>query len=325
MDSQIRCTWPLFTVSLTGFVQIGWYYFFSPHVQRNIAYGEGRRNRLDLYIPEKPNKQKPAVAFVTGGAWIIGYKAWGSLLAQELVERDVIVACIDYRNFPQTGVSGMVEDIAKGISFFCQNIHKLYLAGQSAGAHLAACALIEQAKKEASEEIPTLAWRASQFKAFLGISGGYNLPALSHHFHTRGFYRSFFLRVMEGEESLQKYSPELGVRSPDFQNAAHMLPATILFHGRADYSIPFLASVDFADALRFVHVQVTTKLYPEKTHTDLFLQDPMRGGQNQLVADILAVVHANDREAQEKDAAAPPRRRMVPECLLQLARKVSPF
>ncbi|KAJ7549469.1 hypothetical protein O6H91_07G054400 [Diphasiastrum complanatum] len=250
MDSQIRCTWPLFTVSLTGFVQIGWYYFFSPHVQRNIAYGEGRRNRLDLYIPEKPNKQKPAVAFVTGGAWIIGYKAWGSLLAQELVERDVIVACIDYR---------------------------------------------------------------------------YNLPALSHHFHTRGFYRSFFLRVMEGEESLQKYSPELGVRSPDFQNAAHMLPATILFHGRADYSIPFLASVDFADALRFVHVQVTTKLYPEKTHTDLFLQDPMRGGQNQLVADILAVVHANDREAQEKDAAAPPRRRMVPECLLQLARKVSPF
>ncbi|KAJ7292329.1 hypothetical protein O6H91_Y284900 [Diphasiastrum complanatum] len=164
---------------LPGFVQIGWYYFFSPHVQRNIAYGEGRRNRLDLYIPEKPNKQKPAVAFVTGGAWIIGYKAWGSLLAQELVERDVIVACIDYRNFPQTGVSGMVEDIAKGISFFCQNIHKyggdpdrLYLAGQSAGAHLAACALIEQAKKEASEEIPTLAWRASQFKAFLGISGG---------------------------------------------------------------------------------------------------------------------------------------------------------
>ena len=36
-----------------------------------------------------------------GGAWIIGYKAWGSLLARRLSRYGVIVCCLDYRNFPQ--------------------------------------------------------------------------------------------------------------------------------------------------------------------------------------------------------------------------------
>ncbi|XP_039043600.1 probable isoprenylcysteine alpha-carbonyl methylesterase ICMEL2 [Hibiscus syriacus] len=52
--------------------------------------------------------------FVTGGAWIIGYKAWGSLLGLQLAERDIIVACIDYRNFPQGTISDMVKDVSQG-------------------------------------------------------------------------------------------------------------------------------------------------------------------------------------------------------------------
>ena len=36
-----------------------------------------------------------------GGAWTIGYKAWGSLLARRLSKQGVVVACLDYRNFPQ--------------------------------------------------------------------------------------------------------------------------------------------------------------------------------------------------------------------------------
>lgn len=36
-----------------------------------------------------------------GGAWTIGYKAWGALLARRLSRHGVVVACLDYRNFPQ--------------------------------------------------------------------------------------------------------------------------------------------------------------------------------------------------------------------------------
>ncbi|KAG2411485.1 hypothetical protein I3760_Q005300 [Carya illinoinensis] len=107
---------------MPGFLQVAYYYFFSSQVRRSIIYGEQPRNRLDLYLPENGDEPKPVVIFVTGGAWIIGYKAWGSLLGQQLAERDIIVACIDYRNFPQGTISDMVKDTSQGISFICNHI-----------------------------------------------------------------------------------------------------------------------------------------------------------------------------------------------------------
>lgn len=43
--------------------------------------------------------------------------------------------------------------------------------GQSAGAHIAACALVEQAIKEASGGEST-SWSVTQLKAYFGLSGG---------------------------------------------------------------------------------------------------------------------------------------------------------
>ncbi|KAK6134009.1 hypothetical protein DH2020_032251 [Rehmannia glutinosa] len=314
---------------IPGFFQVGYYYFFSDQIRRGVVYGDLPRNRLDLYLPKNRNGAKPVVAFVTGGAWIIGYKAWGSLLGQQLSERDVIVACIDYRNFPQGTIGDMVKDASQGISFVCNNIaeyggdpSRIYLMGQSAGAHIAACALLEQAIKEAGGE--KTSWSVSQLKAYFGLSGGYNLSNLVDHFHSRGLYRSIFLSIMEGEESL-RYSPELVVQDPNTRNAVSLLPPAILFHGTADYSIPADSSKQFAETLRSLEVQAESVLYEGKTHTDLFLQDPMRGGRDDMFEDLVAMIHAGDLEAVARDATAPPRKRLVPEFMLKLARSISPF
>lgn len=48
---------------------------------------------------------------------------------------------------------------------------RIYLMGQSAGAHIGACALIDQAIKEAGEGEST-SWSVSQIKAYFGLSGG---------------------------------------------------------------------------------------------------------------------------------------------------------
>ncbi|XP_021604789.1 probable isoprenylcysteine alpha-carbonyl methylesterase ICMEL2 isoform X2 [Manihot esculenta] len=229
---------------MPGFLQVAYYYFFSSQVRRSIIYGYQPRNRLDLYLPENIDGPKPVVAFVTGGAWIIGYKAWGSLLGKQLAERDIIVACIDYRNFPQGTISDMINDASQGISFICNNIsdyggdpNRIYLMGQSAGAHISACALVEQALKEAKGE-ESISWSVSQIKAYFGLSGGYNLCKLVDHFNSRGLYRSLFLSIMEGEESLQLFSPEVRVEDPSFKDAVPLLPCITLFHGTADCSMP---------------------------------------------------------------------------------------
>ncbi|XP_068326236.1 probable isoprenylcysteine alpha-carbonyl methylesterase ICMEL1 [Pyrus communis] len=316
---------------MPGFIQVGYYYFFSRQVRRGIVYGDQPRNRLDLYLPKNSDGPKPVIAFVTGGAWIIGYKAWGSLLGQQLSERDIIVACIDYRNFPQGTISDMVKDASQGISFVCNHIadyggdpNRVYLMGQSAGAHIGACTLIDQAIKEAGEG-ESSSWSVSQIKAYFGLSGGYNLLNLVDHFHHRGLYRSIFLGIMEGEQSLQRFSPELMIQDPNVRNAASLLPPIILFHGTADYSIPSDASNNFAETLQRLGVTARLILYEGKTHTDLFLQDPMRGGRDNMFEDLVAIIHEGDSEALAKDAVAPPRRRLVPECMLKLAHRVSPF
>ncbi|KAF8399200.1 hypothetical protein HHK36_015065 [Tetracentron sinense] len=412
---------------MPGFFQVAYYYFSSSQVRRGVVYGDQPRNKLDLYLPINNDGPKPVVAFVTGGAWIIGYKAWGSLLGQQLAERDIIVACIDYRNFPQGSISDMVKDASQGISFVCNNIaeyggdpNRIYLMGQSAGAHIAACALLEQAIKESGEGESTF-WSLSQIKAYFGLSGGsgsfssgygvgpecaygkvdlaikgevvllklspetywgfclilwkpllpegvevlsypcvlgplrYNLFSLVDHFHSRGLYRSLFLSIMEGEQSLGRFSPEVMVQDPSIRHAVSLLPPIILFHGTGDYSIPSDASKTFADALHRVGAQAEVILYEGKTHTDVFLQitfnresivafallfkvgklcyvlkegmvqDPMRGGSDDLFEDLLAFIHAGDTEALAKDASAPLRRRLVPEFMLKLAHKVSPF
>ncbi|CAN6887896.1 unnamed protein product [Brassica oleracea] len=314
---------------MPGFIQVGYYYFFSPHVRRSIVYGDQPRNRLDLYLPKNSNGgPKPVVAFVTGGAWIIGYKAWGSLLGQQLSERDIIVACIDYRNFPQGSISDMVKDASSGISFICNHIaeyggdpDRIYLMGQSAGAHIAACALVDQVVKESGEG-DSVSWSSSQINAYFGLSGGYNLLSLVDHFHSRGLYRSIFLSIMEGEESLKQFSPELVVQDPNLKHIVARLPPIILFHGTADYSIPSDASKCFAETLQRLGGKAEVILYEGKTHTDLFLQDPMRGGKDEMFEDIVSVVMGDNQEVVGKSVG---RRRLVPEFMLKLAHWVSPF
>lgn len=58
---------------------------------------------------------------------------------------------------------------------------------------------------------------------------------------------------------------------------------------------------------------------------DNAMQDPLRGGKDDLFDQLVAVIHVGDEEALAKDALAPPRKRLVPEILLMLARQISPF
>ncbi|KAI3778872.1 hypothetical protein L2E82_08260 [Cichorium intybus] len=318
---------------MPGVVQVGYYYFFSSQVRRDIVFGDQPRNKLDIYLPktdEKNDGLKPVIALITGGAWVLGYKAWGSLLGCHLSGAGVIVACIDYRNFPEATISEMVKDASRGISFVCNNIseyggdrNRIYLMGQSAGAHIAACALMEQAVIECDATQSTT-WSVTQIKGYFGLSGGYNLYNLAEHLNTRGPYKSLFYSIMGGEQSLSRYSPEITVQDPNNKKAVSLLPPIILFHGTSDYTIPADCSITFVDTLQKVGVKAELMLYEGKTHTDVFVQDPMRG-DDKLCADLVAIIHDGDEEALTKQMRAPTRRRLVPEFMLKLAKKISPF
>lgn len=59
-----------------------------------------------------------------GGAWTIGYKAWGALLAKRLSKAGLLVACLDYRNFPQGNALQMLEDVNTGIAWVVRKVRR---------------------------------------------------------------------------------------------------------------------------------------------------------------------------------------------------------
>jgi len=138
---------------LPGFVQVMAFYFGSGRVIRGIRYGARSRNTLDVYLPSEGPQPAPApvVVFLTGGAWIIGYKAWGALIGRDMAERGVLVVSPDYRNFPEAHMAGQLSDVDHAIAWTLRNCTRLggdpenvTVVGQSCGAHLGILSLFRQ-------------------------------------------------------------------------------------------------------------------------------------------------------------------------------------
>eukprot|EP00898_Chlorokybus_atmophyticus_P001935 jgi/Chlat1/2742/Chrsp187S00193 len=325
------------TLLLPGFIHMLAFYFFSQRVRPSVEYSPKPRNRLDLYFPRgwKPRKHAdpskpryPVLIFVSGGAWVIGYKAWAILQGRHVSARGVIVACLDYRNFPQGCVDEMLEDVTTGIAWVFQNIHRyggdpssVVLAGQSAGAHLATLAVVNQAKRKAAGQ--WVEWSSSHVRTCIGISGGYDLEGLKEHLHSRGLYKSIFLRMFNGQDHLAKYSPVTAVQQTAFTEdrsvAAALMPPFLLLHGNADKSMPSSESTAFAAALEKIGVPVTLKVYEGKGHTDPILQDPMEGGIDYLAEDLAAACLGKAYEGEVVQ------KKTQPHLLAQWARMVCPF
>lgn len=81
----------------------------------------------------------------------------------------------------------------------------------------------------------------------------------------------------------------------------------------------------FFDALQQNGAKADLFLYDGKTHTDLFLQDPLRGGRDKLLEEIVTVIHNDNPDTSAQHLAVPVARRLVPEFMLMLAGRVSPF
>ncbi|KAK9798997.1 hypothetical protein WJX73_000658 [Symbiochloris irregularis] len=280
---------------LPGFIQMGMFYFGSSRVLRSITYGPNPRNRLDLYVPRNhwrmESGPRPVVIYITGGAWMIGYKAWGSLLGRRLSKQGVLVCCLDYRNFPQGTITDMLEDVNTGIAWVLSrcgsyggDTSRVYLVGQSCGAQLGTLALITQAEQEAQE-------------------GHAQLP---------GGHPPWSPQAIKGLMKL--LSPTYCVKGVHW---GHTLPSVLLLHGTADTCAPLNNAVQFAEALREAGANVEVKWYDGQTHTSPLIENPMRG-HDVLTDDILSWVMEDPNRHTNQFP-------LCPAVLIGLAALVCPF
>ena len=123
---------------------------------RDLAYGDDRRQRMDVYIPADA-RAVPVLFLVHGGGWRRGDKAHGRLLDNKLaywLPAGFIVVSINYRLLPQADVLTQRDDIVAALAK-AQSLApswggdptRFVLMGHSAGAHL--LALVASAPRDA--------------------------------------------------------------------------------------------------------------------------------------------------------------------------------
>lgn len=312
-------------------------------VRKARAPGTGNRNRSTVDDSDgteggSGRGGRPVIVFITGGMWIIGYKGWGALLAKCLMEQGCIVASLDYRNFPQGTVGDMVQDVGVGIGWVVKRAaalggdpKRVFVVGQSAGAHLGATAILRQAEWELGGYGFTSPWSPSSLAGFVGISGVYapDNRRLVEHFNSKGLYREVFWSIMEAgfsgsraDEALPRASPVAILRdSGAVPGLASVQPPVLLCHGSADTSAPPSQSGEYAAALRDAGVSVTERYYPGKTHTDPFVTDPILGGHDNLLEDIVAFVQRGETQTQGPPALPA----LLPRPFVDIARMMVPF
>ncbi len=111
---------------------------------RGLAYGEGPRQKLDVYKPRHATKA-PVLVFFYGGSWQSGSRDLYLFLGASLAAQGIVTVVPDYSIFPPARFPTFVEDAARAVHFAHESAARwggdparLVLMGHSAGAYIAA-------------------------------------------------------------------------------------------------------------------------------------------------------------------------------------------
>jgi len=139
------------------------------------AYGPLPRQRLDVYTPKRGADDAAVVVFFYGGGWNKGSKSRYLFVGQSLASAGFLVVIPDYRLYPDVVFPDFVEDAAEAVAFTAKSLRKpdgtprrIFLAGYSAGAHIAALLNLDE-RYLASAGVPP-----SSISGAVGLSGPYD-------------------------------------------------------------------------------------------------------------------------------------------------------
>lgn len=128
-------------------------------VIQNLVYGERPANRIDLVCPHHTTAA-PCLVFLHGGFWQEGSKAGSGFAADTMARHGWATAMAGYTLAPQISLQGIINEVADALIYlksiapkYAINPDKLFVAGHSAGAYLAAALLCQKSARPAADAI----------------------------------------------------------------------------------------------------------------------------------------------------------------------------
>ena len=239
---------------------------YNPKIIRDIPYTKkanaktARRQSLDLYLPPRTNSKPPLVVFIHGGFWMLSDDDYriGPAIADVLLTRNLAVALVRYRLAPKHRHPAQARDVAAAVAHLVREADKygydpkkIFLAGHSAGAHLAALVALDSSYLTAQRTNP------KSLAGVIAISGLYDLSRKTGISETQK--RATGQAFGNDPATLKAASPITHVR----ENA----PSFLILAASSDFPGFLVDARKFATALRVAgHRNVEQYVIPERDH-----------------------------------------------------------
>jgi acetyl esterase len=198
---------------------------------------------LSIYIfnppGHKPGDQRPAIVFFFGGGWRSGNPKQFEQQCRYLSSRGMVAMAADYRVASRHNVKAIdcVRDAKSAVRWVRQNASRLGVdpgriaaGGGSAGGHLAAAAGLIPGLDEPGEDLKI----SSRPDALVLFNPALVLAPVAG-----------FARPLVPAEARERFGAEPETISP-YHHLAKGAPPTIIFHGKADTTVPYFTVELFA-------------------------------------------------------------------------------
>ena len=233
-----------------------------PPPEATVTYASDRALALDVYRPTAAASEgaAPVVVFFYGGAWRSGERWHYRFVGRRLARNGVLAIVADYRTFPDARFPGFMDDAARAVAWTHRHAGehggdpaRLYLAGHSAGAHIAALLATDPRHLAAHHLAP------ADLAGVVGLAGPYD-------FEVGTEFRDIF-----GPPSAWADAQPVNFVDGDE-------PPFLLVHGTGDRRVEARDSRQMAEALRAAGVPVELLLLPGGGHDAPLwgLYDPVR-------------------------------------------------
>lgn len=257
------------------------FYADYEHLEKNVAFHPEKAPRLDVYSPPS-GMGHPVLFFVHGGSWKDFRKELFAPVAMKLLPQGMVVVIPDYTLHPDAGYQQMTDEVAAALSWTLERIDqyggdpsRVVVAGHSAGAHLAALAVMDP------RFLAAYGHTSAEIRGLVGLSGVYDVQAEYDFWLAKGTFPRVIAEVMGGQSNFRQASPLHYVRAE--------LPPVLLLHGEKDETVPLSIASEFHAALQSAGADSALEVYFGQGHAD-YLFSALTQERARLVLDIAAFV-----------------------------------
>lgn len=217
-------------------------------VKSGLIYDRDHDLRADVFLPRAPVAGTPVVVFFYGGSWRNGSRDWYRFVGERLAAHGAIAVIPDYRRYPQVQFPAFIDDAARAVVWardtYAAQGRPLFVAGHSAGAHIAALVATD------ARYLERAGGSMSDLAGAIGYSGVYDFLPLTD---------DILKATFGGEQRLWDASQPINFVDGDE-------PPFFLVHGRNDRIVWPRNSESLARALRDARVPVEFLLLDDLGH-----------------------------------------------------------